>query len=631
MRRGAVVQGAQQESEALLGLLVGEPDRAEDALLELGAVDTDGARRDLAAVDDHVVGLRQDGAGIRLNAVLILGAGRREHVVLGDPALLVLVVAKQREVDDKQHRPSIGVGQFEALGEVRTQRAKHPHHDGLGVGREEDRVARVGAGRRADAVELVLRQELGDRRTHLTRLVEQQVRESLAAPLLGELGELVEVLAAEARAPGAGQRTHAATALDGTLEDAEARVAHELGDVADLEAVAKVGLVAAEAQDRLAVRHLREGPRQIDVEDLLPDAAVQVLGEIEDLVALDERHLEVELRELELAIRALRLIAEATSDLVVAFEPGHHVELLEQLWRLRQGIDAAGVQACRDHEVARALRCRLRQDRRLELEEALCLEVVADDARHLRADLEVLLHLVAAQIQRAMADAQRLVDVLVVELERQRIARCQLVKFVDEDLNGAGREIRVDGSLGTRHDLAAGVDDALDTNRLGHLDRLRGVLGVDHELDNAAAIAQIDEDQTAMVAQARGPTGGVHLVAELGGVKFAAVPGPVRHVLPLRLHEMVDQIVERNFHLLAAGHIAHEADPARPLIVAADDGSCGTDAIGLLHLALDGAASEIGLADDTGVARAIKQRVQFGACVGVEDCEKGVDLVRRHW
>ena len=224
---------------------------------------------------------------------------------------------------------------------MRAQRTEDAHDDGLGIGSQEDRVARVGAGRRTNAVELVLRQELGDRRAHLTRLVEQQVREALAAPLLGELGELVEVLAAETSAARAGQGADTAAPFDRALEDAEAGVAHELGDVADLEAVAEVGLVAAEAQYRLAVRHLREGPRQVDVEDLFPDAAVQVLGEIEDLVALHERHLEVELRELELAIGALGLIAEAAGDLVVALEPGHHVELLEELRGLRQGVDAA--------------------------------------------------------------------------------------------------------------------------------------------------------------------------------------------------------------------------------------------------------------------------------------------------
>src|SRR5206468_2978525 len=76
-----------------------------------------------------------------------------------------------------------------------------------------------------------------------------------------------------------------------------------------------------------------------------PDLAVELLDEIEHVVALGERHLEIELRELELPVGPLRLVAEAARDLVVALEPAHHVELLEELRALREGVERAGRQA----------------------------------------------------------------------------------------------------------------------------------------------------------------------------------------------------------------------------------------------------------------------------------------------
>ena len=84
-----------------------------------------------------------------------------------------------------------------------------------------------------------------------------------------------------------------------------------------------------------------------------------------------ERHLDVDLRELELAVGAQVLVAEAAHDLEVAIRARDHQDLLEDLRRLRQRVELARVDAARHEEVARAFRRRLREDRRLDLPEAL--------------------------------------------------------------------------------------------------------------------------------------------------------------------------------------------------------------------------------------------------------------------
>ena len=91
----------------------------------------------------------------------------------------------------------------------------------------------------------------------------------------------------------------------------------------------------------------------------------------EHVLDADERHLEVDLRELELAVGALVLVAEAARDLEVAVEARDHQQLLHELRRLRQRVERAGLEPARHQEVARALGRRLREDRRLDLEEAL--------------------------------------------------------------------------------------------------------------------------------------------------------------------------------------------------------------------------------------------------------------------
>ena len=55
----------------------------------------------------------------------------------------------------------------------------------------------------------------------------------------------------------------------------------------------------------------------------------------------DERRLDVDLRELRLAVGAQILVAEAARDLEVAVEAGHHEQLLVDLRRLRQRVELA--------------------------------------------------------------------------------------------------------------------------------------------------------------------------------------------------------------------------------------------------------------------------------------------------
>ena len=74
------------------------------------------------------------------------------------------------------------------------------------------------------------------------------------------------------------------------------------------------------------------------------------------VVLVDEAHLEVELRELGLAVAAQVLVAVAAGDLEVAVDAGDHQQLLELLRALRQRVDAARLEPRRDDEVARALR-----------------------------------------------------------------------------------------------------------------------------------------------------------------------------------------------------------------------------------------------------------------------------------
>ena len=70
------------------------------------------------------------------------------------------------------------------------------------------------------------------------------------------------------------------------------------------------------------------------------------------VVGVDERHLQVELRELRLAVGPQVFVAEAAGDLHVAVVAGDHQDLLVELRRLRQGVERAVVHAAGHQVVA---------------------------------------------------------------------------------------------------------------------------------------------------------------------------------------------------------------------------------------------------------------------------------------
>src|SRR6266849_10616172 len=102
------------------------------------------------------------------------------------------------------------------------------------------------------------------------------------------------------------------------------------------------------------------------------------------------------------AVGTARLVANAWSDLKIAVEAGHHQQLLELLRRLRQGIELAGMEPARNQIVARPLGRARRQDRRLELGEALGDHAPSDRGDDLRAQHDVGMDALAPEVEEAV-------------------------------------------------------------------------------------------------------------------------------------------------------------------------------------------------------------------------------------
>ena len=113
MRRRAVFKRVQKKAEALASLLRRQTQHLKHALLNIVAMDSDGAAADLRAVQHQVVGASLDRTGISLQLVKVFFTGRGEGVVHRLVTVLLVVVLEHRKVHHPEKIPGAGLDQFE--------------------------------------------------------------------------------------------------------------------------------------------------------------------------------------------------------------------------------------------------------------------------------------------------------------------------------------------------------------------------------------------------------------------------------------------------------------------------------------------------------------------------------------
>ena len=166
-------------------------------------------------------------AGICLDALLVRGKGRGEGMVQERPSSRVLVTFEEREVGHPVESVRPPFGELELATQMNAQAAEHATDRMLVGGSEEH--GRAGLG--TERSELLLREELRDRRANLAVVVDE-VCEPLCSPLLRDLFETGELGPRE-------HSRHDEIADDRSVrKDTELRGPRRLGRIFDLEPVA---------------------------------------------------------------------------------------------------------------------------------------------------------------------------------------------------------------------------------------------------------------------------------------------------------------------------------------------------------------------------------------------------------
>ena len=303
------------------------------------------------------------------------------------------------------------------------------------------------------------------------------------------------------------------------LEGAELGGREHLAQVAELQPEAHVGLVGAVDLHRVVPGHPLDRAGTL-AGDLLGGVEHGLADHGHHVVGGGEAHLGVELHELELPVGPQVFVAEATGDLVVAVEATDHEQLLEQLRALRQGVERSRRQAGRHHEVARAFGSGGDEHRRLDLDESLRVEGAAQRRVHAGAGAEVALHTGATKVEVAVPQAQHFVGVdAVVDRERHRLGLVQDLERGRADFDLAGGQRVVDGAFRPWPHRSLDADHVLTAHPVRCL--AAGLLGIDHDLHDARGVADVEEDDTAVVAAAVDPSAHHDVATDVGDAEVA--------------------------------------------------------------------------------------------------------------
>ena len=226
----------------------------------------------------------------------------------------------------------------------------------------------------------------------------------------------------------------------------------------------------------------------------------------DDVFLVAKAHLHIDLGELRLTVGAQVFVAEAFDDLVIAVHAGHHEQLFEELRRLRQGVELAGADPAGHQVVARALRGGAGEHRRFDFQKTRIVEIAAHALQGLVAQDEVARDLRPAQIQVAVLQPQGVGDLdILIQRKRRRFTGVEDAQLIHQNLDGTGFELGVVHVRRPAGDMSAHCQHPLapELVRLGMNFRID--LRIEHHLGDAPAVAQVDEDDAAMITAAQDP------------------------------------------------------------------------------------------------------------------------------
>src|SRR5690606_11891528 len=507
MGRRAVLEGIQQEAEFFLLFFSRNTQYTEHGLLHILTMDTHGTATELGTVEHHVIGTGQSGQRVGFQ-LFRRAVGRSERVVQCTDAA-VIVLFKHREVDYPQGSPLTGK-QIEVVAQLDPQRTQGFADDLGGVGTKEHDITVFCLNPVQNRLHLVFGNKLQNRRLEpfhaFAALVDLDVGQPFGAIDTDILGVVVNFLTGQLAPLGQAQCRHAAFGIiSRATEHLELHILEQVLHINQLQGDPQVRLVGAIAAHGLGVAHPGE-VTQLHIQHFLEQGTDHALSDSHNFLFTEETGFDINLGEFRLAIGPQVFIPETFGDLIVAIKTCHHQQLLEQLGRLGQGKETTRMSPAGNQIVASPFwRC-LGQNRRFHIQKALLVQITTQACSDPGAQTQFVSHLRATQVQEPITQTHVFPDIGVfVQGEWRRLRLVQYYQAFCQHLNLAGHHIEVVSPFRAHTDLTGNLNHVLAADPIGQLEAFLIVRIEDH-LGNSFAVADVEENNTAMVASPVNPT-----------------------------------------------------------------------------------------------------------------------------
>ena len=323
-----------------------------------------------------------------------------------------------------------------------------------------------------------------------------------------------------------GNAAHDSTCFDHAAESTKFHtlLRKTVADFDNLNRIAQIGLIRAVFCQSLAVGNLRKRFADFpSVGELFEQSKQHGLKGIKDILLLNETHLDIELVELSRRpVGAGILVTKTGRDLKVSIKTGNHGELLKLLRRLGESIELPRMHSGRNKEVSSAFRRRCRKYRCLVFEKPRARHPFPYRGDDFRAQHDVAVHGGAPKIEKAVLQADIFRERRLAEHgQRQGFGAGQYVEILDAHFHFARGNVFIDGLRITLYHLAVHTHDRFGRYVAGKLKAF--VFGLKNALGYAVVVAQIQEQQAAVVTLAVQPSGQANLLAVILESEFITI------------------------------------------------------------------------------------------------------------
>ncbi len=232
--------------------------------------------------------------------------------------------------------------------------------------------------------------------------------------------------------------------------------------------------------------------------------------------------------EFRLPIGAQIFIAEAAGQLKVAFHAADHEQLFEELRRLGQGVETLRMDAAGHQVIASPFGSADRQHGSFDFQKTPRVEKLADALKDAVPGRQIVTHGRPADVQVPVLEPQFLGHIvragggrardegLVGNGERQRVRFGEHRQFGDQDFKAACFEVGVLRAREPLSDFAPDRDAVFGPQGGGRLADFGGRgYRAENDLHDAAAVAQVDKQQPAVIPEGIHPAGQQHLAADI--------------------------------------------------------------------------------------------------------------------